>query len=186
MKNKLLEEIKKLNKPHIIIAIDGRCASGKTTLAEALQKELNCNVIHADNFFLRPEQRTEQRLNTAGGNIDYERLEKEVLIPLSREEEFSYRPYDCRTQSLTDPIFVGRHRINIIEGAYSCHPSLQKYYDCKVFMTVDPTEQLRRIEKRNGSEGLTVFKEKWIPLEERYFKECKTEEICDLTLKQYF
>lgn len=182
MKNKLIEEIKNLDKPHIIIAIDGRCASGKTTLSNALRQELNCNVIHADSFFLRPKQRTEERLSTAGGNIDYERLEKEVLIPLSRGEAFSYRPYDCRTQSLADPIFVEKNRINIVEGAYSCHPKLQKYYDYKVFMTVDPDEQLRRIEKRNGAEGLAIFKEKWIPLEEKYFKECKTQEHCDLTL----
>ena len=37
----------------LLIAIDGRCASGKTTLSSYLQKELNCNVIHMDYFFLR-------------------------------------------------------------------------------------------------------------------------------------
>ena len=36
-----------------IIAIDGRCASGKTTLAEALGRHYHCNVIHMDHFFLR-------------------------------------------------------------------------------------------------------------------------------------
>ena len=71
-------EIKKREKP-LLAAIDGRCAAGKTTLAEQLREMLGCNVIHADSFFLRPEQRTEERLNTPGGNIDYERLLAEVI-----------------------------------------------------------------------------------------------------------
>lgn len=183
MKNKLIKKIQTLDKPRIIIAIDGRCASGKTTLAHELQKELNCSVIHADSFFLRPEQRTEARINTAGGNIDYERLENEVLIPLRIGTDFSYRPYDCRTQSLLPPVAVKKNRINIVEGAYSYNPHLTKYYDFIVFMTVDPSEQLKRIEHRNGTEGLTVFKEKWIPLEEKYFRECNIKEQSDFIIK---
>lgn len=183
MKNKLIKEIKNLDKPHIIIAIDGRCASGKTTLAAELKKELNCNVIHADSFFLRPEQRTKTRLNTPDGNIDYERLENEVLIPLRLGEDFSYRPYDCRTQDFLPPVSVKKNRINIVEGAYSCNPHLFRYYDCTVFMTTDPSEQLKRILNRNGSEGLKAFKEKWIPLEEKYFKKCNIKEQSDFIIE---
>ena len=55
-----------------IIAIDGRCAGGKTTLAHAaeellLARGIPCRTLHTDDFFLRPEQRTEQRMKTAGG-----------------------------------------------------------------------------------------------------------------------
>lgn len=184
MKNNLTNAIFNLlnKKPHVIIAIDGRCAAGKTTMAQELKKVLNCNVISADSFFLRPEQRTEERLKEAGGNIDYERLENEVLIPLLNGQAFKYRPYNCKTQSLSAPITVEPNRINIIEGSYSCNPHLIKYYDYKVFMTVDTEEQLRRIEKRNGIEGLKIFKDKWIPLEEKYFEECKIKELCNLVL----
>ena len=41
----------------LLIAVDGRCASGKTTLAASLERETGCNVVHMDDFFLRPEQR---------------------------------------------------------------------------------------------------------------------------------
>ena len=45
-----------------VIAIDGRCAGGKTMLARAAETLLRergipCRVLHADDFFLRPEQR---------------------------------------------------------------------------------------------------------------------------------
>ena len=40
----------------------------------------------------------------------------------------------------------------------------------KVFLTIDPIEQIQRIEKRNGSEKAVEFQKKWIPLEELYFE----------------
>ena len=42
----------------VIVAIDGKCTSGKTTLASKLAEIYDCNVFHMDDFFLRPEQRT--------------------------------------------------------------------------------------------------------------------------------
>ena len=38
-----------------IIAIEGRCASGKTTLSKRLSEKLGCGVIHMDDFFLPPK-----------------------------------------------------------------------------------------------------------------------------------
>jgi adenylylsulfate kinase-like enzyme len=39
-------------KQYVLVAIDGRCASGKTTLAAALKEKLSCEIIHMDDFFL--------------------------------------------------------------------------------------------------------------------------------------
>ena len=52
----LLEE-----KDFAVVAIDGKCTSGKTTLASKLAEIYDCNVFHMDDFFLRPEQRTPER-----------------------------------------------------------------------------------------------------------------------------
>lgn len=35
----------------ILVAIDGRCGSGKTTLGEYLKGQLDCNLFHMDDFF---------------------------------------------------------------------------------------------------------------------------------------
>ena len=58
----LLHEINSHRKDPMMIAIDGRCAAGKTTLADRLKEEFDCSVIHMDHFFLQPKQRTKQRL----------------------------------------------------------------------------------------------------------------------------
>jgi len=167
-------------KKHLLIAIDGRCAAGKTTLAAHLQKACGCNVIHMDYFFLRPVQRTAQRLNEPGGNVDYERFLREVLIPLKQMEMFSYRPYDCHRQKLKEPVRVTPNPVNIIEGSYSCHPALHANYDLKIFLNVDTDEQLCRIRHRNGDMCIVQFQDKWIPLEEHYFSAYNIKNSCDL------
>ena len=90
----------------VIVAIDGKCTSGKTTLASKLAEIYDCNVFHMDDFFLRPEQRTPERFAEVGGNVDYERFQEEVLLPLKSGKAFSYRPFDCSTFTLSAPVTV--------------------------------------------------------------------------------
>ena len=167
-------------KQRVLIAIDGRCASGKTTLAQKLQSCLDCDVIHMDSFFLRPEQRTKERYEMPGGNVDYERLQTEVMEPLKKGHSFCYRPFLCKTQQLGEPISVKETKVIVLEGSYSCHPLLWEQVDLHIFLTVDATEQLRRLAKRDASK-LLAFQEKWIPLEEHYFSSYEIEEKCDLS-----
>lgn len=185
MLNRITEKVNHIlqSKANVIVAIDGRCASGKTTLAEKLKEKFDCNVIHMDDFFLRPEQRSKARLSIPGENIDHERFLEEVLIPLSEKKSFSYRPFNCRTQDFSESVTVDIKKITVIEGSYSCHEKLREYYDICVFTDVEEGEQLRRIEKRNGKEALEVFKNKWIPLEEKYFKTFNIKEKCEIVIK---
>lgn len=179
----VLEKIKGRGSEPVIMAIDGRCASGKSTLAAALKEKTGCNVIHADDFFLRKEQRTQERFEEVGGNIDYERLRDEVLIPLSREGKCAYRRFDCKSMKLSEEeVAVAPNPLTVIEGSYSCHPMLFKYYDFLVFMNIVQCEQLKRIEKRNGSEAVEIFQNRWIPLEEKYFAAYRISERCDLII----
>lgn len=169
-------------KKPFLIAIDGRCAAGKTTLAAGLQEETGCSVIHMDHFFLRPWQRTIQRMQEPGGNVDYERFREEVMLPLSRGRRFGYRAYDCGRMELSSEIRVEPGEIAVVEGSYSCHPTLWDFYDLRVFADVESDVQLQRIRHRNGEEALLQFRERWIPLEERYFTAFGIRERCDLIL----
>lgn len=78
-----------------VIAIDGRAAAGKTTLAALLSQVLAAGVIPMDDFFLPAELRTAERLAESGGNVHYERFCAEVLPYLKKNESFSYRRFDC-------------------------------------------------------------------------------------------
>ncbi len=166
----------------VLVALDGRCASGKTTLAARLHADRGWEVVHLDHFFLRPEQRTRERYKTPGENVDHERFLAEVLLPLREGRRVTYRPFDCGKQSLGAPIAVNQAPVTVIEGSYACHPALWDRYDLRVCLTVDPAEQLRRLAARNGPEGAERFREKWIPLEEAYLSAFRIEARCDYTL----
>ena len=155
-------------KDTVIVAIDGKCTSGKTTLASKLAELYDCNVFHIDDFFLRPEQRTPERFAEVGGNVDYERFLEEVLLPLKSSKTFSYRPFDCSTFTLSDPVIVTPKRLNIIEGTYSHHPYFGNPYDLKILLTIDEETQRRRILDRPVFLHKRFFEE-WIPMENRYF-----------------
>lgn len=169
--------------PRLIMAIEGGSASGKTTLAAFLSQIYDCSVFHMDDFFLRPEQRTEERLSEPGGNVDRERFYREVLCPLKSGKEVTFRRYNCRTQSLTDPVTVSAKAFNIVEGAYSVHPLLAGSYDLTVFLRVAPQVQRARIIKRNGPEMSRQFFNRWIPLEQRYFEALDPAGRCDMILE---
>ena len=183
----MVEEIRKhINRllavqDRVIVAIDGSCASGKTTLAEQLALEYRCNVLHVDDFFLRPEQRTEARLSQPGGNVDYERFAREVLHPLTAAQPFSYRPFDCSIGALAEPVPVNPDRLTIIEGSYALHPYFGEVYDLKIFLTVDENVRRQRILRRPAFLHSRFFNE-WIPMEQLYFQTFGIRDRCHLVL----
>ena len=165
----------------VTVSIDGFCTSGKTTLAAQLAQHYDCCVLHMDDFFLRPEQRTAERLAQPGGNIDYERFQQEVLLPLSEGIPFSYRPYDCSRQALGQPVNVIPKKLTVIEGTYSHHPLFAPYYDLKIFLSVCPQVQHQRILQRPAFLHSRFFDE-WIPMEHRYFEHFSIPQKADMII----
>lgn len=165
-----------------IVAIDGGSASGKTTLGEILEELYCCTVFHMDDFFLRPQQRTPERYAQIGGNVDYERFLTEVLQPLSRREPVRYRSFDCSTMTLGEEKQVAAENLVIVEGAYSMHPELAKYYNLSVFLQISPKLQQQRILRRNGPEMAQRFFNEWIPLENAYFEKTNIQQRCSMTI----
>ncbi|PKM67207.1 MAG: hypothetical protein CVU93_03675, partial [Firmicutes bacterium HGW-Firmicutes-18] len=78
-----------------IVAIDGRCGSGKTTLAKQLAERYDANLFHMDDFYLPFEMQTTQRMELEGGHMDHERFFLEVIDPLLSQKPFAYRAFDC-------------------------------------------------------------------------------------------
>jgi uridine kinase len=168
-------------KDTVIVAIDGKCTSGKTTLAAKLAEIYDCNVFHMDDFFLRPEQRTPERFAEAGGNVDYERFREEVLLPLQTGCPFTYQPFDCKTFTLSAPVTVTPKRLTIIEGSYSMHPHFGDPYDLKILLTVDPETQKQRVLERPSFVQERFFTQ-WIPMENRYLEHFRISDKADLIL----
>lgn len=168
----------------LTVVLDGSCASGKTTVANQLQHIYGCALFHMDDFFLRPEQRTPERYAEPGGNVDRERFLAEVLEPLRKGKEVVYRPFDCGTMSLAEPVRVTPGKLTVIEGSYSLHPALRSEDQLSVWIRVDPRIQMDRIRRRDGESAARVFAEKWIPLEQAYYEAFRPDLHCDLILPE--
>ena len=178
----ILQAIERMPKGKKVVALDGRCGSGKMTLAEEVAKVTGAGVVHMDDFFLPPELRSPGRLAEPGGNVHYERFLKEVLPFLEQSRAFRYWRFDCSRMAPGEEREVRESSLRIVEGAYSCHPVFGKYMGLSVFCDVEPREQLRRIQRRGGFEALKSFQQRWIPMEERYIEYFRIREGADLVV----
>ena len=169
----------------ITAAIDGPCASGKTTLAQHLRERFGARVIPMDDFFLPRGLRTPERYALPGGNVHYERFLEEIVPFLGSqraEEPLIYRPFDCHVMDWGPLRRISWAPLTVVEGSYSLHETLREHYDIRILMTIGKEEQERRIRQREGARGLEIFKERWIPMENQYFESASLESICDFVL----
>lgn len=167
----VLKKIYDLRNRNAVVAIDGRCGSGKTTLASLIARVFDCNVFHMDDFYRHPSQRAVNWMELPGGNMDLVRFREEVLKPAFAGETVTYRPYDCQRQVVGEGVPFVHKGLTIVEGSYSHHPELEANYDLKIFLTCDKQEQQRRLMEREGAYYPT-FARVWAPLEEQYIRLC--------------
>lgn len=166
----LLEVAKLLHtRESVVVAIDGRCGSGKTSLAALMEQVFDCNIFHMDDFYLPKPDRAENWLEIPGGNMDLARLRREVLDRVFSGETVDYRPFDCSAGAQMPPIPIKPKNLTVLEGSYSHHPELAAPYDLKIFVTCEKQEQLRRLQVREG-DYFPTFMKLWMPLEEQYIR----------------
>ena len=190
----LSDELNKLlkSKSHVIIAIDGKCGAGKSTLAKELADTFPANIIHMDDFYLPANLRTQERLATPGGNVHYERFSSQVIPAIRRLQEAGkspessvftpqgYQVFDCHLMDYKpEPVMIEDKPLTIVEGSYCLRPEFRDAYDFKIFLDVTAEEQKKRLLARNGPEGYKNFESKWIPMELKYFEAYNVASCCD-------
>jgi pantothenate kinase-related protein Tda10 len=96
-------------KPRLLVAIDGRCGSGKSSLSQLIASVYGAVVLHMDDFFQTERQksagertpaRQHRRRKASGG----------ACADL-QGEPFEFRPYDCLTGEFLPPRFIRPGRI---------------------------------------------------------------------------
>ena len=103
------------------------------------------------------------------------------MLPLLSGKDFAYRPFDCSTFTLSEPVTVTPKKLTIIEGSYSLHPYFGDPYDLKIFLTVEVQLQRQRVLERPAFLHNRFF-DAWIPMENRYFEELEIREKADIIL----
>ncbi len=163
------------DRPRVLIAIDGRCGSGKSSLSQLIASVYGAMVLHMDDFFLTEAQKA-AGVRAPVANIDGARL-MAALRPLAAGEPFEFRPYNCLTGEYLPPRRINPTRVSVVEGSYCLHPEIRLNYDLKLFLSVDPDTQKARLKARNP-ELYDRFLADWIPQEEAYFKAFGIPGLC--------
>ncbi len=165
----------------LVLALDGRCGSGKTTLASQLARQFPACVLHTDDFYLSPAQRVHGWEKKPCANMDLVRLRDEALRPAYNGLPVPYRAYSCREGAYQPVQELPARPLVILEGSYSHHPLLAGYETLRIFITCSKEEQTHRLRAREG-ERYENFAARWIPLEEGYFAEYQIEEKADFVV----
>ena len=125
----------------VLVALDGRCGSGKTTLAEQLTERFPQSItVHTDDFYLPSSRRVTGWEKIPCANMDIQRLRDEVVAPARAGQAFSYQAYSCREGAYLPPRPLSPAPLVIVEGSYSHHPSLAPYYDCLLYTSPSPRD----------------------------------------------
>lgn len=150
-----------------MIAIDGDAASGKTTFANKLEDI--AMLIHMDHFY-KPIC---EQSNGIAGNIDFNKLINQVIIPFKEKQKVEYAWYDPHQDRIIKVFSIAYKPLLILEGAYSCHPLIAELIDLKICMKMDLGLQKKRIIKRSSFKVYEAFINKWILKELKYQEETK-------------
>ncbi len=154
----------------LIIAIDGRSGTGKSTLAARLAGALDATVIDGDDFFAGGvEVRTDAPADRARDCIDWRR-QRPVLEALRAGEVARYHAFDWDAFDGSLEAEATEHAprpIILFEGVYTARPELSDLLDLRVLVEVPDDVRLARLRSREGAIG--PWERQWHEAELWYF-----------------
>jgi uridine kinase len=125
-------------RPTGLVAIDGLPVSGKSTLAERLEKELGAVVVYLDDF-VRPEAEW-RGVATPAFPFPYIRYDAflAAVAALAQGQTARYRRYDWTTGQVAETWREVRSEgLVVIEGVSALHPTLAPLYDMRFWVESD-------------------------------------------------
>jgi uridine kinase len=159
----------------VLVALDGRSGTGKSTIAETLARRLAGVAVTVDDFWPGGSDRqwsartVDERVADV---IDWRRLRAEVLEPLLAGRPARW-PTDRSAESSN---FI------LLDGAYSARPELADLVDVAVLVTLDDSERRRRLLAREGQEFMRRWHQLWDGAEAHYFANVRPPESFDIVL----
>lgn len=157
----------------VIVAIDGRSGSGKTTFAAALRDRLgDAEVIHLDHIYPGWDglAQTPALVLT------------QILEPLRRGEPASYRRFDWTREEFGAAVAVPARHYLIIEGAGSSVGPARPYVDVRVWLDADEPVRKDRALTRDG-DAYRPHWQRWADQEATVFAADHTRDHAHLVLR---
>ena len=183
-----IRELSQTTSP-LVIAVDGRSGTGKSTLSAWMAGQVGATLIDQDDFYAGGTRETWQRLTAqekADRVIDWRRVRAEVLQPLRVGMPASWQPFDWETMDglAAESITAQPSRMVILDGAYSSRPDLADVIDLSILVTLPDAVRRARLRRREGEEVVSVWHAIWDEAEEYYFSVVRPPEAFDVVINR--
>jgi len=169
-----------------VIGVNGVDTSGKTIFTTSLAEHFKergrpVQMIGLDDFH-HPRARREEGIDPieayTANAFDLKRLVAELLAPARRGEHIrrTLKLLNIVTDeySVRKMFTIDKETIVLLEGVLLFRPPLDEFFDYRIFLDIPFEEVLRRAARRDvplyGAEFLEKYRQKYIPVQQRYFR----------------
>jgi uridine kinase len=184
----LVSAIRRVGRPEpILVAVDGRSAAGKSTLAAEVAGRIAASVIDGDDFYAGGSEAVWDAMSAAemaAHCIDWRR-QRSVLETLARGEEARWHAYDWDAgdgRLMEQPTICPPSPTVILEGAYSARPELADLFHLRVLYDAPTGLRHRRWFEREGEGYDDDWARRWSKAEDWYFARVMPPEEFDLVI----
>jgi uridine kinase len=154
----------------VLIAVDGRAGSGKTTLADDIAGAVaKAVVVHIDDFAgpLVPEW-------------DWPRFRVQVLDPLLAGRPARYQRWEWNRDEPAEWHDIPAGGVLVVEGVSCTRAELAAPWDLQIWVDASREVRLQRAVERDGEQMLPHWLDVWMPSEEAYIARERPQERVDL------
>ncbi len=158
----LVQELSQLSqKQPVLIGIDGRPGSGKTTIAIMLEETLHAQIVYLDEFFIPQEQWPKD--TKPQFPFFYFRYQEFIdgVKALAAGKSFTYFPYDWQTNDqAAQASVIKAEGIIIIEAL---NGELAPLYDKRIWVASDQASEFAALAARENEKNLDLWKNIYLP-----------------------
>ncbi|GLV55446.1 hypothetical protein KDH_22900 [Dictyobacter sp. S3.2.2.5] len=193
MESAIIAEINRRlqRKNPLLVALDGRSGTGKSTIAGAIAERVESVIVVGDDFY-------------AGGNddvwegcgasekadrvIDWRRMRVQVLEPLLAGQPACWHPLDFQAPVgwvgwKEETVSLAPAPVILLDGAYSARPELSDLIDLAILVESDDALRRQRLLAREGREFMQRWHRLWDVAEDYYFTSIRPPTAFDIVIK---
>ncbi|MBZ5640691.1 MAG: hypothetical protein LAO51_18285 [Acidobacteriia bacterium] len=178
----------------LVVAVDGRSGSGKSTVAELVAPRVRATIVPTDDFFAASIPNFDWDVRTpaqrASAAIDWRRLRTEAIEPLRAGQPAWWRAFDFGAGVRPDGSYAMQRDLTvrspcpvvILDGAYSARPELADLIDFAVLIQAPAAVRHERLAARETPQFLELWHARWDEAEAYYFEHVRPPATLDLVL----